>query len=296
MQLVINELAGPTTKTQNINYVIRKIKEFEKEKGWQFAALTVHDSEDVVHPFELRVKNYLLDEYDALQFPVFPIMKMPTLGNFFKTITTGTYADEFAENHFSTMVSRYAAKAFVPSAGTGFSLSRKTLESFGDEDVLPTNSLTEDYRLSLTLYQKGIRMYYVLERVPRINKNGKLIWDFVSTRSIFPDIFKAAVRQKTRWIIGITMQSFTLIDIFKIKGIPFSGRYSLYKDLKGKVGNLLVMVGYLVFIYFSASLFVPLERIYPNGSLSWYLSLAVMVMMIERQIFRSVAIYNVYGM
>lgn len=296
VHVIINELPGPTSKAQNINYVIRQMKAFEVERGWQFSALTVHDSEDVVHPFELRVTNYLLEEHEALQFPVFPIMNMPKFSNYFKNITTGTYADEFAENHFSTMVSRYASKAFVPSAGTGFSLSRKTLDSFGDEDVLPKDSLTEDYRLSLTLYQRGIRMYYVLEQVPRVNKHGKLIWDFVSTRSIFPDNFKAAVRQKTRWILGITMQSFTFKDIFKIKGIPFSGRYSLYKDLKAKIGNLLVMVGYPVLIYFGVSLFVPLDPIYPKGSLSWYLSLVVTLMMLERQLFRGVAIYNVYGM
>ena len=46
------------------------------------------DSEDVVHPYELRVTNYLLDTHDALQFPVFPLMRMPTFRNYFKTITT----------------------------------------------------------------------------------------------------------------------------------------------------------------------------------------------------------------
>jgi adsorption protein B len=242
------------------------------------------------------VTNYLLDKYDALQFPVFPMMRMPTFRNFFKNITTGTYADEFAENHFSTMVSRYTSNAFVPSAGTGFVLSKRTLDMFGDEDVLPKDSLTEDYRLSLTLYQKGISMYYVLERVPRINRDGKLVWDFITTRSIFPSTFKTAVKQKTRWILGITMQSFRFKDIFKMEGIRLSGRYSLYKDLKAKVGNMLVMVGYPVLIYFFVSSFIPLDPIYPKGTLSWYFCLIVTIMMIERQIFRSVAIYNVYGL
>lgn len=296
VHIIINELPGPTSKAQNINYVIRQIAEFEKEHGWAFASLTIHDSEDVVHPYELRVTNYLIDKYDALQFPVFPIMRMPTFRNFFKTITTGTYADEFAENHFTTMVSRYMAGAFVPSAGTGFALSRKTLQSFGDEDVLPRSSLTEDYRLSLTLFERGIRMYYVLEQVPRINDKGKLVWDYITTRSIFPNTFKTATKQKTRWIYGITMQSFRLRDIFKTKNISFSGRYSLYKDIKAKIGNLLVVVGYPVLIYFLISLFVPLPIIYPKGTLSWYLSSIVTVMMLERQLFRGVAIYNVYGM
>ncbi|MDK2813977.1 MAG: hypothetical protein PWQ08_1232 [Clostridiales bacterium] len=296
VHVVINELPGPTSKAQNLNYVIRQINQFEQQHGWQFASLTIHDSEDVVHPYELLATNYLLESHEALQFPVFPLMRMPRFSNFFKTITTGTYADEFAENHFTTMVTRYMTGAFVPSAGTGFALSRKTLQSFGDADVLPRDSLTEDYRLSLTLFQRGIRMYYVLEQIPRINEKNKLVWDYITTRSIFPNTFKTAVKQKTRWILGITMQSFRARDIFRMKKVSFAGRYSLYKDLKAKLGNLLVLVGYPVLIYFLLSLFIPLPVIYPQWTLSWYLSLAVTVMMIERQVFRSVAIYNVYGM
>ncbi|MDL2253650.1 phage adsorption protein NrfB [Ruminococcaceae bacterium OttesenSCG-928-I18] len=293
---VVNELPGPTSKAQNINYVIRQIRDFEQEHGWQFASLTIHDSEDVIHSYELKVTNYLLEKYEAMQFPVFPILPMPRFRNFFKTITTGTYADEFAENHFSTMVSRYNSGAFVPSAGTGFALSRATIESFGDEDVLPRDSLTEDYRLSLTLFERGIQMYYVLERVPRITNDNKLKWDFIATRSIFPNTFKTATKQKTRWILGITMQSFKFRDIFQTKGLRLVGRYSLYKDLKAKVGNLLVFVGYPVLIYFLVSLFVPLPVIYPIYSVSWYLCVVVTIMMIERQLFRGVSIYNVYGM
>ncbi len=293
---VINCLPGPTSKAQNINHVIRQIKEFEQGRGWRFASLTIHDSEDVVHPYELKVTNFLLDKHQAMQFPVFPLMQMPTLRRFFKTITAGTYADEFAENHFTTMVSRYNSGAFVPSAGTGFALSRETLDTFGDEDVLPSNSLTEDYRLSLTLFERGIQMYYVLEKVPRVTERDTLAWDFIATRSMFPNSFKTAVKQKSRWILGITMQSFKFSDIFKTKGLRFAGRYSLYKDIKAKIGNLLVFVGYPVLIYFILSLFMPLTPIYPAGSLSWYMSLVVTVMMVERQIFRAVAISNVYGL
>ena len=292
---IINDTPGPTSKAQNINYVISQIKKFEKDRKWAFASLTIHDSEDVVHPFELLATNYLIEKHDALQFPVFPMMRMPKFSNFFSNITTGTYADEFAENHFGTMVGRYTSKAFVPSAGTGFALSRKILESFGNEDILPKDSLTEDYSLSLNLYKKGIQMYYVLERVPRIEKNGKLKWDYITTKSIFPSTFKTAVKQKTRWILGITMQSFKFREIFQTKEMSFVGRYSLYKDLKAKIGNLLVLIGYPILIYFIVSLFTKLPTIYPKGSVSWALSVLVTIMMIERQLFRGVAIYNVYG-
>ncbi len=295
VHVIINDLPGPTCKAQNINCVIRNIKKYETLHNKRFQSLTIHDSEDVVHPYELKVTNYLIDKYPALQFPVFPIMKMPKFSNYFESITTGTYADEFAENHFITMVGRYSSGAFVPSAGTGFALSRATLDSFGDEDVLPDKSLTEDYRLSLTLYEKGIQMYYVLERVPRIVKDHKLKWEFIATRSLFPKTFKTAVKQKTRWILGITMQSLRFREIFKTKDLTFVGRYSLYKDVKAKVGNLLSIIAYPIFIYFIFSLFIPLIPIFPAKSLSYYLSIVLTIMMIERQLFRGVAVYQVYG-
>lgn len=296
VHMIINELPGPTSKAQNINYVITQIKAMEKEKQWHFEALNVHDSEDVVHPYELKVTNYLLETYPAIQFPVFPLMEMPKFSNFFKNLVTNTYADEFAENHFSTMVSRYSSGAFVPSAGTGFTLSRAVIDSFGEEDVLPKDSLTEDYRLSLTLYQKGIQMYYPLIQVPRINFKNEFVHEFIATRSRFPYTFKTAVKQKTRWILGITMQSFKFKEIFSTKEMIFAGRYSLYRDFKAKIGNMLVLVGYPVLIYFFASLFWDLPPIYPKYSLSWYLCVLVTIMMLERQLFRAVAIKKVYGM
>jgi len=58
-------------------------------------------------------------------------------------------------------------------------------------------------------------MRYVLDSIPRISHNNKIIFDYVSTRSMFPATFKAAVKQKTRWILGITMQSVKLKDVFQ---------------------------------------------------------------------------------
>lgn len=97
---------------------------------WRFQSFTVHDSEDVIHPYELRMTNYLLKEHGGLQFPVFPLVEYPTLSNFLKNLTTNTYADEFAEHHYLTMVFRSKMNAFVPSAGTGFALRGDVMEQF----------------------------------------------------------------------------------------------------------------------------------------------------------------------
>ena len=292
---VINCKEGPTTKAQNLNHVIRQIKEFERKNHVRFASLTVHDSEDVIHTYELLATNYLIDKHPAIQFPVFPIMKMPRFGNFFKQITTATYADEFAENHYIALVERRNMKAFVPCAGTGFALSRETLEAFGDEDVLPSESLTEDYLLSLNLYKKGIPLYYVLNKFPRVMQNGKVKSDFITTRSLFPNTFKTAVKQKTRWTYGITMQSIGLKDIFRSKGVSFLGRYSFYKDAKVKIVNLIPFFGYIASVYCIAALFTSLPSLYTKDSPVYYMAIAVFTMMIIRQIFRGYALYQVYG-
>lgn len=295
VHMVINKTPGPTCKADNINNIISNIRDFEKKMNWKFMSVTVHDSEDVVHPYEFKVTNYLIDDYDALQFPVFPLQEMPKLSNFFKNMTVGTYADEFAENHYRTMVMRDAVSAVVPSAGTGFVLSRRILDYFGAKDIFPDNSLTEDYKLSVTLATLGFKVHYVLEKVSRLMNDGKVKYDYISTRSMFPSTFAAAVRQKTRWIYGITIQSVRPIEIFTLKNLNLASRLSLYKDMKANIGNLIVFPGYMIFIYFIVSFFIDLPVIFPMYSLSWWLSIVLTIMMIERQMFRIIAVNKVYG-
>lgn len=294
---LVGKKPGPTSKADNINGTLRSIREYEKTHDVRFACVTIHDAEDVVHPNEFKMTNYLIDDYDALQFPVFPLQRMPRLRLFFKTLTSATYADEFAEHHFRTMVMRDEL-AFVPSAGTGFVLGRNVLESFGDKDVLPENSLTEDYRLSLTLRMQGFRVHYVLEKVPRINTEGRSVWDYIATRSLFPSTFRAAVRQKARWVYGITMQSAGLRDVVRKSALTFPERAFLYKDLKAKFANFVLLPGYAVFIYFVLQTFVHdlnLPVMYPLGSVSWWLCILLFFMMIERQVMRGRALLQIYG-
>lgn len=295
VHMVVNVRPGPTCKADNVNNIIRYIREFEKARHWRFSSVTIHDSEDVVHPYELKLTNYLIDSYKVLQFPVIPLQKMPAIRSIFQGMTIGTYADEFAENHYRTMGTREAMSAVVPSAGTGYAISHEIIDAFGDEPIFPEDSLTEDYKLSLILAQKGFNTHFVLEKVPRLMNNHTVRWDFVATRSFFPDTFRAAVRQKARWIYGITMQSVKLSEIFKKGKISFAARYSLYKDRKAKLSNLVVLPGYLVFIYFLLSLFLPLPDMYPRNSIAYSLCVSLTFMMIFRQIMRAVAITNFYG-
>jgi len=295
VHVVINDLPGPTSKAQNINCIIKFIRNFENNHDWHFSSVTVHDSEDVVHPYEFSFTNVLIDRYDALQFPVFPLQRKPSFKNFFLGMTSGTYADEFAENHYRVMVMRDLMSAVVPSAGTGFAISHRILDVYENDPLFPEDSLTEDYKLSVSLAEKGFHVHYVLEKVKRLLDNDKVKWDYIATRSIFPATYKTAVRQKTRWIFGITMQSVKFKDVFKPSEINFAGRYTVYKDLKAKVGNLMQLPGYLIFIYFIVSLFVSIPLMYPIHTFSWWLCVILTVMMVYRQTMRAIAIGNIYG-
>ena len=297
VQVVINPKPGPTSKAQNLNHIIDSLHDFEKEHFCRFAAVTVHDSEDVVHPYEFKVTNFLVDQYDALQFPVFPLQKKPSWKNFFSEITSGTYADEFAENHYRHMVMRSSAQAVVASAGTGFVISRTVFDYYKDKPLFTEGSLTEDYKFSVDLAKHGFNVHYVLEKVPRLLNTGKLKWDYVATRSLFPKTFGAAVKQKTRWIYGITMQSLHIRDIFsKENKLSAVQRWALYKDWKSKFVNILVLPAYIILVYFLVSLFVPLPAVYPMWSLSWWLSLGLTFVMLYKQFMRGLAVYRVYGL
>ena len=82
---------GPTCKADCLNWVIQAIFLHEKTHDMTFAGVVMHDSEDVVHPLELRLFNYLLPRKDMIQLPVLSLER-----NWYEWVAS-TYMDEFAE-------------------------------------------------------------------------------------------------------------------------------------------------------------------------------------------------------
>jgi adsorption protein B len=91
------------------------------------------------------------------------------------------------------------------------------------------------------------------------------------------------------------MQSAKASEIFKSSRMGLAGRYSLYKDLKAKLSNIMVLPGYLVFLYYVASLFFSLPYMYPRDTLAYSLCVFLTLTMVFRQMMRAVAITNFYG-
>ncbi|MEP6790796.1 MAG: glycosyltransferase, partial [Ramlibacter sp.] len=133
---------GPTCKADCLNWVVEAIFAHEKENAVQFAGVVLHDSEDVLHPLELKFFNYLLPRKDMVQLPV------ASLEREWYELVAGTYMDEFAESHAKDMVVRESVAGVVPSAGVGTCFSRRALLALvGATRNKPfnTDSLTEDY-------------------------------------------------------------------------------------------------------------------------------------------------------
>jgi bacteriophage N4 adsorption protein B len=238
VHVAVNEEDGPTTKGQNLNQIYRAMREIEGADP--FKIIVMHDVEDVVHPNSMVVYNHLIPRFDMVQIPVFPLERE------WHKATAWTYADEFAENHLKDLVIREAFGSFVPSAGVGCAFNRAALAAMaGDsKDLFPTNSLTEDYQVGLRLQENGYSTIMVHQRLAHGDGETYKMTaaSFVATREFFPDTFKTAVRQKTRWIAGICFQAWAQTGW---TGDWFT-RYTLYRDRKAIVTNMLVLSGYAV--------------------------------------------------
>ena len=64
---------GPTTKADCLNHLYDALIAHEMETGRSAKAVVLHDAEDVVHRFELRIFDGLIDRAAVIQLPVLPL-------------------------------------------------------------------------------------------------------------------------------------------------------------------------------------------------------------------------------
>jgi bacteriophage N4 adsorption protein B len=252
VQKIVCPNPGPTNKADCLNSVYQGMLRVEREKGIRYEIVVMHDSEDIVHPLELKLFNWLIPRKDMVQIPVIPL---ETPASFW---TSGTYLDEFAENHQKDLMVRERLSAIIPSAGVGTGMNRDVLDELARErrnQVFNTNSLTEDYEFGLGLMplgRKAILARFMIERTQWVtrglwNKRQELVpvREPVAVREFFPDSFKRAVKQKSRWVLGISIQGWKNIGW---RG-DFWNRYMLYRDRKGLFANFINAAGYVVVTY-----------------------------------------------
>ena len=258
---------GPTCKADCLNHIVQRIFAEEAASGTRFAGMVLHDSEDVIHPLELKLFNALVAQYDLVQLPVFSLDRRRS------ELVAGTYIDDFAEAHGKDLLVRTVLTGTVPGAGVAACYSRRALAAllrpFGGE-VFNTASLTEDYEMSFRMRELGLSQTFAhvtvhldgfrVERVP--GRTGTV----VATHEFFPDGFRAAYRQRARWVVGIAFQGW--------KQLGWRGglldRYFLYRDRKALV---MAPVGGLAYLLLANFVLVGLFGSYAvQSELEWLLS------------------------
>jgi adsorption protein B len=225
---------GPTSKADCLNWIYQRMLVFEEETGARFEMVLTHDAEDVIHPEALNCVNRHAERYDMVQIPV---LALPTP---WWELTHGVYCDDFAQIELFDMPVRQALGGFIPSNGVGTAFSRRILQrlaiAYGNR-IFEPGCLTEDYENGFRVDWLGGRQIFV-----RLGPPGEPV---LATREYFPRNFKAAVRQRTRWVTGITLQSWELHNIWEIAG----NLYWFWRDRKQLIGNLVSPLANLLTLY-----------------------------------------------
>lgn len=136
----------------------------------------------------------------------------------------------------------------------------------GGEGVpFASDSLTEDYELGLAIAAAGGRCRFVRVR----GEDGRLI----ATRAYFPHSFDSVVRQKSRWVLGISLQGWDrvgwaggLIEI-----------WMRARDRRGPLTALVLLVGYALVLMTALTGLLAVAGIVPPIPLSDTLKLVLVV-------------------
>jgi bacteriophage N4 adsorption protein B len=267
---------GPTSKADCLNCIYQGIVLAEQQTSRRYDILLMHDAEDVVHPLALRLYSLLIPPNEFVQTPVF---SLPLPG---RRLVSGTYIDEFAEHHLKDMRVREAIGGLVPSAGVGSAFSRDAFEKLAAEhgqQPFNVESLTEDYEIGLKLRLSNRKAHFACHTIEYV-EGKKRREEFIATREYFPADFHASVRQRSRWILGIALQTWGQIGW---RG-ALSVLYCLWRDRKAVVTNALLLSAYALALYFAGRAVVAhltgtawsFEKVVPAGSpLAWVLAFNV---------------------
>ena len=227
---------GPTSKADCLNSIYQQMLSEEERQGFRFEVVITHDAEDIIHPQAFRWINYTMQSQNA-DFVQIPVLALSTP---LLALTHGIYCDEFAEMHTRDLTVRCALGAFVPSAGVGTGYSRRALEALAAADsnhIFIPGCLTEDYENGLRLNQLGFRQAFV-----PILKGAD--GTFVATREYFPQSFWSSVRQRSRWVTGIALQSW---ERNGWRG-DWKTRYWFWRDRKGLISGPLGLLTTAMFL------------------------------------------------
>ncbi len=269
---------GPTSKADCLNWIYQNMGLYEEQTGEYLDIVVTHDAEDLIHPEALRWINFHAAHFDFIQIPVLALAT--PLG----AMIHGVYCDEFAECHSRDMVVRSEFGCFLPGSGVGTGYRREALEKLAAANsnrVFEPVALTEDYECGLRLHRMGCsQMFLPLTRM------GGAHGSFLATREFFPKSWRTALRQRTRWVMGIALQGW---ERFGWRGTP-GDVYWLWRDRKGLIGSPLGVLANAMFFYGMATALWTRA-----GSFDTRMAVATMSLQIYRIAVRMACTARVYG-
>jgi len=228
---------GPTSKADCLNWIYQRLLEWEMRTGLRAEIVVIHDAEDLIHPDSFARFNRWISEAGMLQEPV---LALPTpLGDF----THGVYCDDFAESQMKDLGTRVWLGGFLPGCGVGTAFRREELDRLAEAEsnrIFDPLCLTEDYDNGLRLFRLGCRqMMLPLE--------GRGM-EATATREYFPRSWRAAVRQRTRWITGNSLQAWQWHGWGR--GLPRRAvqAWMFWRDRKGLWGSWISLLCNLLFL------------------------------------------------
>lgn len=229
---------GPTSKADCLNWIFQRLIELEKQGAPAAEVVLIHDAEDLIHPDELALASRLAGRADMVQVPV---LALPTP---LHELTHGVYCDDFAEGQHKDLATRAAVGGFLPGCGVGTAFRREALEGLAEAEsnrLFDPFALTEDYDNGLRLYELGCRQVFV----PLQWKDGEPL----ATREYFPRSFRAAVRQRTRWLTGNCLQAWQRHGWGRGMRRPWLQAWFFWRDRKVLWGSWIGLLSNLVFLW-----------------------------------------------
>lgn len=254
---------GPTFKADNLNWIYQRMLLHEEEQGIRHDAVLIQDAEDIIHPDSLHWVNWFIGSYGFVQIPV---LALPTP---IRRLVHGIYCDDFAEFHTRDLAVRNFLGGFVPSAGVGTAYSRDALEALAAASanrIFEPASLVEDYEIGLRLHRLGFRQLFL-----PLTRRGTLI----ATREFFPGTLGSAIRQRTRWTIGISLQAWERNGW----GGDWRQYYWLWRDRKSLVSSPVSLLTNVICGY--GILTAMWTRISPAGKLGQVLAATLAIQMVR---------------
>ena len=306
VQKIVTPHDGPTNKADCLNWIFNGIKLHEKKINARYEIFVMQDCEDVIHPLCYKLFNHLIPGKDMVQLPV------ESLKTKWHQMTGGHYLDEFAQSHYKDMLVREALGASIPAAGVGAAFSRNALDlvcAKRNNELFSIESLTEDYEFGFRLHQYKLKQAFVRFALMKTETRKSFLTgktrlvqrpDVVCVREYFPDKFKFSVRQKSRWVVGITLQGWANLGW---KG-GLATRYMLFRDRKAILTNMSSLLGYLLVVLVAGMW--AIETVFPDadhypallekGSLLWNLLAINGVMFVNRVFMRGYCVYRLYNL